>query len=102
MLEHAELSPLDLAVCLEPWDNRLQLGCWVRSTRRVPFEGRTAHSARPWEGENAIPKAARFLQELAERAPRDAVIYGFTFREVMSPTLAQGGRGRNIVPDASS
>jgi succinyl-diaminopimelate desuccinylase len=65
----------------------------------VRFEGRTAHSARPWQGENAILKSARFLQALAERPPRELVVDGQPFREVITPTLAQGGRGRNVVPD---
>jgi succinyl-diaminopimelate desuccinylase len=94
-----ELSKFDLAVCLEPSDNRLQLGCMGSIHATVTFEGRTAHSARPWEGENAITKSAAFLQELAAREPREVHLDGLVFREVVTPTLAKGGRGRNIVPD---
>lgn len=93
------LRTFDLAVCLEPSDNRLQLGCMGSIHATVSFEGRTAHSARPWEGENAITKAGSFLSELGARAAREVLLDGLTFREVMSPTLANGGRGRNIVPD---
>ena len=95
-----ELKRFDLAICLEPSDNRLQLGCMGSLHATVTFEGRTAHSARPWEGENAITKAAAFLSELAERAPREVTIDGMLFKEVMTPTLAKGGRGRNVVPDS--
>jgi succinyl-diaminopimelate desuccinylase len=63
------------------------------------FHGRTAHSARPWEGENALLKAAPFLTKLAARAPREVEIDGHVFREVITPTLAKAERGRNIVPD---
>lgn len=100
MLETFELlRSFDLAVCLEPSDNRLQLGCMGSLHATVTFEGRTCHSARPWEGENAITKAAGFLTELAARAPREVNMDGIIFREVMSPTLAKAGRGRNIIPD---
>jgi succinyl-diaminopimelate desuccinylase len=100
MLEHFELlRALDFAICLEPSSNELQLGCMGSVHVTVRFEGRTAHSARPWQGENAIIKSARLLQLLAAREPHEVVIDGQRFREVITPTLAQGGRGRNVVPD---
>jgi succinyl-diaminopimelate desuccinylase len=98
--EFDELKRFDLAVCLEPSDNRLQLGCMGSLHATVTFEGRTAHSARPWEGENAITKAGAFLSELAAREPREVTLDGMLFKEVMTPTLAKGGRGRNVVPDS--
>jgi succinyl-diaminopimelate desuccinylase len=66
----------------------------------VTFEGRTSHSARPWEGDNAVYKAAPFLAELAARPPREAHIEGLVYRSVFTVTHARdGARGRNIVPD---
>lgn len=100
MLEHFELlRDLDFAICLEPSSNELQLGCMGSVHVTARFEGRTCHSARPWQGENAILKSARFLQTLSDRQPNDVVVDGFLFREVVSPTLAHAGRGRNIIPD---
>ncbi len=95
-----ELRTLDLAICLEPSDNELQLGCMGSVHVTVRFTGRTAHSARPWQGKNAVLEAVPFLSELAARQPHDVVIDGHTFREVITPTRASdGGRGRNVVPD---
>lgn len=94
-----ELRDRDLAICLEPSDNKLQLGCMGSLHATLTFEGRTAHSARPWQGENAIIKSAGFLAELGARLPREVLIDGHRFLEVMTPTLASGGRSRNIVPD---
>ncbi len=91
---------VDLAVCLEPSDNRLHLGCNGSIHATVTFEGKTGHSARPWEGESAVSKAVPFLAELAARQPEAHVIDGLTYRTVTTVTQAKdGGRGRNVVPD---
>jgi succinyl-diaminopimelate desuccinylase len=101
MLERFELlRSFDLAICLEPSDNNLQLGCMGSLHATVRFRGRTSHSARPWQGDNAIFKSLRFLETLRTRAPHDVHVDGHLFREVMSPTVAQtAGRGRNVIPD---
>jgi succinyl-diaminopimelate desuccinylase len=94
-----ELAEVDLAVCLEPSDNKLQLGATGSLHAEVTFVGRTAHSARPWQGENAIHQAGAFLTDLSVLKPREVILDGQPYRTVTSATLAQGGRGRNIVPD---
>ncbi len=93
------LRKLDLAICLEPSDNELQLGCMGSVHATLAFHGVTAHSARPWQGKNAFYEAAPFLVELAAREPHEVDVDGYVFREVITPTLVSGGRGRNVVPD---
>jgi succinyl-diaminopimelate desuccinylase len=96
-----ELKHVDLAVCLEPSDNKVHLGCMGSVHATLTFRGRTAHSARPWEGENAITAASDFLADLRALRPRETVLDGMTFRSVHTVTQARdGGRGRNVVPDA--
>jgi len=94
-----ELHSADLAVCLEPSDNKLSLGAVGSIHATVVFEGKTAHSGRPWQGDNAIHKAGPLLGELAQRSAREVVIDGLVYRTVTSCTLASGGRGRNVIPD---
>lgn len=91
---------LDLALCLEPSDNRVQLGCAGSLHASVTFVGKTAHSARPWQGENAVTKAADFLAEMGRVVPVDHIVDGHVYKSVFTVTQAKdGGRGRNIVPD---
>ncbi len=100
LAQDPELGSVDLAVCLEPSDNRLHLGCNGSIHATVTFEGRTGHSSRPWEGESAISRAAPFLAELAAREPVESIIDGLIYRRVTTVTQARdGGRGRNVVPD---
>jgi succinyl-diaminopimelate desuccinylase len=95
-----ELGGVDLAVCMEPSDNKLHLGCMGSIHATLTFRGRTAHSARPWEGDNAITAAAELLSELRSLPPRETVLDGMRYRSVFTVTKAfDGGRGRNVVPD---
>ena len=95
-----ELKDVTLALCLEPTDNRLQLGCVGSIHATFTFHGKAAHSARPWHGENAVHRAGALLAELHARAPREATSGGLPFREVLSVTRIDGGRARNVIPDA--
>ena len=100
LAQDPELSHVDLAVCLEPSDNKVHLGCMGSVHATVTFVGRTAHSARPWEGDNAVPQAAALLAALGGLRPVESVIDGFTYRSSTTVTQARdGGRGRNVVPD---
>ena len=100
MLDHFQwLRELDFAICLEPSNNQLQLGCMGSVHATVGFGGRTAHSARPWQGDNAIYRSLDFLQMLAQRQPHVVDVEGHVFREVITPTLASAGGPRNVLPD---
>jgi succinyl-diaminopimelate desuccinylase len=87
-----------LVICLEPTDNSLQLGCLGNLTARVVFEGKAAHSARPWLGVNAIALAFDGLQDVLALEPLDVDVDGLVFREVASVTQIQGGIATNVIP----
>lgn len=92
------LESAGFAVVLEPTDLELQLGCQGVVNAAVRFEGRAAHSARPWLGENAVTKAGNWLAGLHGRDPDPCEVGGLTFYEVFSVTKAGGGVANNVIP----
>ena len=63
------------------------------------FHGRTAHSARPWEGDSAVLRAVPFLQRAAATPQRPVEVEGLTFHDTLCITQIHGGVARNVVPD---
>jgi succinyl-diaminopimelate desuccinylase len=94
-----EVLDAELALVPEPTAGALEVGCVGTAQVEVTFGGRPAHSARPWQGENAITAAGEFLSRLHERQVEEVEVEGLTFYEVLVPTLARGGRAKNVVPD---
>lgn len=96
--EVPELLTSELAVVLEPTDGELQLGCQGVINARVEFGGRSAHSARPWLGENAITKAGPWLAAMDARQVLEVQVGGLMFNETFAVTTAQGGIASNVIP----
>src|SRR5262249_58896987 len=71
----------DLVVVLEPTDNTIQAGCLGNLNARLLFHGTSAHSARPWLGDNAILRAGQGLAPPAPPRPH----HGATDRAVFPP-----------------
>ncbi len=110
LTEESWLSEAALAIVLEPTDLQVQLGCLGGLHALVTFQGRSAHSARPWHGHNALTAAGSFLAELHETPTRAVEVDGITFHDVWSATrawtrgLEPGPRdqtlpARNVLPD---
>ena len=93
------LGQIDLGFCLEPSDNRLQLGSLGGIHCTLTFQGRRAHSARPWQGDNAVHKAGELLTYLHQHPPHPVTVGDLTFPEVMSVTMVEATGTRNVVPD---
>jgi succinyl-diaminopimelate desuccinylase len=94
-----ELREAALAIVLEPTDNTVQAGCVGNVNATLRFYGKSAHSARPWTGDNAITHAVAGLRDLVEIAPRSVTIEGLEFMEVISVTRIAGGIADNVIPD---
>jgi succinyl-diaminopimelate desuccinylase len=97
LFETGLVDGADLVVVMEPTDNALQAGCVGSVNALARFRGEAAHSARPWQGVNAILVAAERLLSLGP--PLEVEIDGLTFRETLTPTLISGGVAKNVVPD---
>ncbi|HEV8045341.1 MAG TPA: M20/M25/M40 family metallo-hydrolase, partial [Rubrobacter sp.] len=82
----------ELALVPEPTSAALEVGCVGTAQVEVTFRGKSAHAARPWQGENALTKAGEFLAALHERPANEVVVDGLSFYEVLTPTAALGGR----------
>ena len=95
-----DIKQVRFAVAMEPTDGEVQVGAVGTLHASLTFRGRAAHSARPWQGENAIHKAGTLLADLAARGRTEVSVGGFPFFEVMSVTVARGGRARNVIPES--
>jgi len=93
------LGAATLAILLEPTDLKIELGCNGAINAEVTVRGRTAHSARPWLGVNAVARAAPWLSEIVRFEPRPVAFSGAEFVETLQVTMLRAGRARNIVPD---
>jgi succinyl-diaminopimelate desuccinylase len=94
-----QLREAALIVVMEPTENTLQIGCLGNLNAELTFEGQSAHSARPWQGDNALHKAIAGLQALAAVQPKPVQIGQLTYTEVLSLTQIQGGIAQNVIPD---
>ena len=92
----------ELVVMMEPTDNAIHAGCLGNINATWTFTGRAGHSARPWDGDNAIHKAARGIAALAEHEPEEHDFGGLKFYEVVSATMIEGGIATNVVPDRAT
>lgn len=89
---------MDLAIVGEPTDNTIQLGCVGSIHARVTVKGKACHSARPWNGENALYKAIPFLQAMAAVETVRHKVFGLDFFDVLQVTESHSEPGRTSLP----
>jgi succinyl-diaminopimelate desuccinylase len=93
------IADADFAVLLEPTASRVEGGC--KGTLRVDVTARgiAAHSARPWNGRNAIHEANGILTRLTAYETSTATVDGLDYHEAMNATGIRGGIAGNVIPD---
>jgi succinyl-diaminopimelate desuccinylase len=94
-----EALQAELVVMMEPTDNAIHAGCLGNINATWTFHGRAGHSARPWDGDNAIHRAAGAIAAFGAREPEPHEFDGLTFYEVASVTRIEGGIADNVIPD---
>jgi len=99
VLEAGLVPRPDLAVILEPTDGEVQLGCMGLVHATVRVRGTRAHSARPWQGRNALYEAIPLLETLRDFGRREVRFGDLVFYEVVNATQARTENSRNVIPD---
>jgi acetylornithine deacetylase len=90
-----ELGRLDAAIVGEPTE-LFVCSCQRGLLRlRLTAHGKRAHAARPWQGENAIEKAARDIAQLTAIPMATHPLLGTATLQV---TMISGGVKTNVVP----
>jgi succinyl-diaminopimelate desuccinylase len=93
------ISDADFAVLLEPTASKVEGGCKGTLRADVTVRGVAAHSARPWNGRNAIHAAAAILSRLTAYEPATVTVDGLEYHEAMNATGIRGGIAGNVIPD---
>lgn len=99
VLRSGVLPDLDLAFVLEPTDGDIQMGCMGTLHATVTVAGKRAHSARPWQGVNAIYESTGLLDRLAGVERKEVRFGDLEFYEVMVATRVWTINSANVVPD---
>ncbi len=89
----------DLAMLLEPTHGVVEGGCQGSMRAVVRVAGKRAHSARSWNGVNAIHGAGAMIERLRAYQPRVVEIDECTYREGVNAVAISGGVAGNVIPD---
>ena len=95
-----DILTADFAVLMEPSNAVVEAGCQGTMRVDVSTSGVRAHSARSWNGVNAIHGAAEVLDRLTSYEPRRPVIDGLRYHEGLNAVAISGGVAGNVIPDA--
>ncbi|WP_182883455.1 succinyl-diaminopimelate desuccinylase [Microbispora sp. H10949] len=96
---HPEWLAGDFAVVMEPTDGLIEGGCQGTLRAEITVKGVRAHSARSWEGVNAVHGIAPVLDRLVRYEPRSPLVDGLRFREGLNAVGVRGGVAGNVIPD---
>lgn len=88
----------DFAVLMEPTAAQVEGGCQGACRIMISVEGKAAHAARSWLGQNAIHGLQDVLERLNNYQPRQIEVEGLVYREGLNAVHISGGVAGNVVP----
>ncbi|MFI9809147.1 succinyl-diaminopimelate desuccinylase [Streptomyces sp. NPDC052301] len=94
-----DMLAADAAVLLEPTGGWLEPGCQGNMRVRIGYRGRSAHTARPWTGANAIDRMAPALARCSAHRSEQVVLDGLEYPQAFEVVGVQGGGDSNVLPD---
>ena len=97
--QQPDLLDADFAVLLEPTNGGIEGGCKGTLRVDVTTQGVSAHSARPWNGHNAIHDAGDVLARLTAYEPATVQVDGLDYHEALNAVGISGGIAGNVIPD---
>lgn len=97
--DHPDLIAGDFAVLLEPTNGSIEGGCKGTLRADIALLGLAAHSARPWNGHNAIHDAAVVLDRLVAHQAQTVTVDGLEYHEALQAVGISGGIAGNVIPD---
>ncbi len=97
--QRPELLAGDFAVLLEPTGCVVEGGCQGTLRAEIRVTGKRAHSARSWQGSNAIHAAGDILAVLRGYPARQPEVDGLTYHEGLNAVGVRGGVAHNVIPD---
>ena len=92
---------IDLAIVGEPTDNTVQIGCVGSIHAQIKALGQACHSARPWNGENALYNALPIIKSFANDPKfqsKKHTLFGVDFFDVIQLTESHSQAGRTSLP----
>lgn len=96
---HPDWLAAHFAVLCEPTDGQVEGGCQGTLRLEVAVPGVAAHSARSWNGVNAVHAAGEVLSRLTAYTPRRVEVDGLEYREGLNAVGIRGGIAGNVIPD---
>lgn len=97
--EDDDILRAELAIVMEPSNGVVEGGCQGTLRVEVRADGERAHSARSWQGANAIHSATDILARLSDYEPRQPLVDGLQYREGLNAVGIRGGVAGNVIPD---
>lgn len=99
LIDNGSLDGIDFAYVLEPTRGKYGIGCLGSITANIHIPGKSAHSALPEKGVNAIYSSLPIISGLNEFRPEKRILNGTRVSEALNITRANTSNEHNVIPN---